>query len=70
MLKGGELGDCSQVLESYNRRCHELFPLAVAFKPLEESAAHSPGNTDGKKQSETSSVSPSGGKDELAGGQG
>jgi len=33
LLKSGEFGDCSSVLESYEHSCHTLFPLATTFKP-------------------------------------
>ena len=31
----GELGDCSDILQSYIRSCSALFPLATIFKPKE-----------------------------------
>ncbi len=70
MLKGGEFGDCSEALVVYNCRCHELFPMAVAFRPhLEESASTPTEDTGGDEQSIIASVNPSGGKDECSGGQ-
>ena len=33
LLKNGTLGDCSEVLKSYEHKCHDLFPLATAFMP-------------------------------------
>ena len=35
LLQSGELGDCSDVLKSYERSCFMLFPLATTFKPAQ-----------------------------------
>ena len=34
LLRSGEFGDCSGALQTYEHNCHELFPLATAFKSL------------------------------------
>ncbi len=69
MLTGGEFGDCGPVIESYNHRCSELFPLAVAFKPPPEVSTPETETSGGDELSENSSMNPCEGKDELSGGQ-
>ena len=34
-MKTGAFGSCTEAVKDYEQRCHNLFPLATAFKPLE-----------------------------------
>ena len=34
-MKTGAFGTCTEAVKEYEQKCHELFPLATAFKPLE-----------------------------------
>jgi len=35
LLKTGSFGNCIEAVEAYEQRCHKVFPLATAFKPLQ-----------------------------------
>ena len=35
LMKTGAFGSCTEAVTDYEQRCHKLFPLATAFKPLE-----------------------------------
>ena len=39
LLKNGTFGKCPDHLSDFEAKCHELYPLATAFKPIEEPPA-------------------------------
>lgn len=71
LLRSGIFGDCSEALKAYEHRCHELFPLAVMFRPLPSLSLANPSEGG---PNEPSSENPPGGqenvKSECSGGQG